>query len=92
MRVVTDQEGGIVRRVLVLDESDDEVAVMMRFLSHLGDSGYSRGRLEDLVGPRQLGILSAQPLGLLSLLGGGALALAIVDLAPGESSCAASPG
>lgn len=45
VRVVKEKEDGIVRRVLVLDESGDEVAVVTRFLSHLGDSGYSPNTL-----------------------------------------------
>lgn len=39
------RSSGIVRRVLVLDESGDDVAVVTRFLSHLADSGYSPNTL-----------------------------------------------
>lgn len=41
MRVVKQCEGGIVRRVVLIDESGDEVVPVNRFLSHLVDAGYS---------------------------------------------------
>ena len=41
MRVVKQLEGGIVRRVVLLDEAGGEVALVSRFLSHLTDAGYS---------------------------------------------------
>lgn len=41
MRVVKEVEGGVVRRVRVLDDSGAEVEPVVRFLSHLTDSGYS---------------------------------------------------
>jgi hypothetical protein len=41
VRVVKEREGGIVRRVVLVDESGDEVLPVNRFLSHLVDSGYS---------------------------------------------------
>ncbi|WP_238408915.1 tyrosine-type recombinase/integrase, partial [Pimelobacter simplex] len=41
VRVVKEREGGIVRRVVLVDEAGDEVVPVNRFLSHLVDSGYS---------------------------------------------------
>ncbi|MGI8533952.1 MAG: tyrosine-type recombinase/integrase [Candidatus Limnocylindrales bacterium] len=41
MRVVKHREGGIVRRVVLLDESGAEIVPITRFLSHLVDAGYS---------------------------------------------------
>jgi integrase/recombinase XerD len=41
VRVVREVEGGVVRRVRVLDDSGAEVEPVVRFLSHLTDSGYS---------------------------------------------------
>jgi hypothetical protein len=41
VRVVREVEGGVVRRVRVLDDSCAEVEPVVRFLSHLTDSGYS---------------------------------------------------
>lgn len=41
MRVVREVEGGVVRRVRVLDDTGAEVEPVVRFLSHLTDSGYS---------------------------------------------------
>lgn len=41
MRVVKQREGGIVRRVVLVDDHGDEVAPVSRFLSHLFDAGYS---------------------------------------------------
>ena len=41
MRVVKEREGGIVRRVMLVDDAGDEVALVNRFLSHLFDAGYS---------------------------------------------------
>jgi len=41
VRVVKEVEGGVVRRVRVLDDSGAEVEPVVRFLSHLTDSGYS---------------------------------------------------
>lgn len=38
MRVVKEREGGIVRRVLLLNDDGDEIRVVNRFLSHLTDS------------------------------------------------------
>ena len=45
MRVVKFSQGGIVRRVAVLDDADGEVALVTRFLTHLSDSGYSPNTL-----------------------------------------------
>lgn len=45
MRVVKEREGGIVRRVVLVDDGGVEVALVTRFLSHLGDSGYSPNTL-----------------------------------------------
>ena len=45
MRVVKFSQGGIVRRVAVLDDADEEVVLVTRFLSHLSDSGYSPNTL-----------------------------------------------
>lgn len=41
MQVVKLREGGIVRRVVLLDDAGDEVVLVTRFLSHLTDAGYS---------------------------------------------------
>lgn len=41
MRVVKQQEGGIVRRVVLVDEADGTVGPVNWFLSHLMDAGYS---------------------------------------------------
>ncbi len=41
MRVVREVDGGIVRRVVLLDDADGEVEPVSRFLSHLSDSNYS---------------------------------------------------
>ncbi len=41
MRVVKEVEGGMARRVVLLDDGGDDVPVVNRFLSHLTDSGYS---------------------------------------------------
>ncbi|MGH8962412.1 MAG: tyrosine-type recombinase/integrase [Jatrophihabitantaceae bacterium] len=41
MRVVKHREGGVVRRVVLLDRSGVEVVPVNRFLSHLTDSNYS---------------------------------------------------
>jgi integrase/recombinase XerD len=41
VRVVKQQENGIVRRVVLLDDRGDEAAPVNRFLSHLTDSDYS---------------------------------------------------
>ncbi len=41
MRVVKQCEGGIVRRVVLLDDVGVEVVLVTRFLSHLSDSNYS---------------------------------------------------
>ncbi len=41
MRVVKQCEGGVVGRVLLLDDAGAEVALVNRFLSHLSDAGYS---------------------------------------------------
>lgn len=45
MHVVKESDGGIVRRVVLLDDAGDEVALVTRFLSHLSDSGYSPNTL-----------------------------------------------
>lgn len=45
MRVVKERAGGIVRRVALVDEAGAEVALVTRFLAHLGDSGYSPNTL-----------------------------------------------
>ena len=37
--------GGIVRRVVLLDDAGDDVVLVTRFLSHLSDSGYSPNTL-----------------------------------------------
>lgn len=41
MRVVKDRDGGIVRRVRVLDDGGDPVGPACRFLDHLADRGFS---------------------------------------------------
>jgi integrase/recombinase XerD len=41
VRVVKQREGGIVRRVVLVDDAGGEVVPVNRFLSHLVDSGYS---------------------------------------------------
>lgn len=41
MRVVKQCEGGIVTRVVVLDDAGEEIPLITRFLSHLRDAGYS---------------------------------------------------
>lgn len=41
MQVVKERDGGIVRRVVLLDDAGDGVELVNRFLSHLTDSGYS---------------------------------------------------
>jgi integrase/recombinase XerD len=41
VRVVKEREGGIVRRVVLVDESGGEVVPVNQFLSHLVDAGYS---------------------------------------------------
>jgi hypothetical protein len=41
VRVVKQREDGVVRRVVLIDDAGDEVALVNRFLSHLVDSGYS---------------------------------------------------
>jgi hypothetical protein len=41
MRVVKQREGGIVRRVALLDDAGHEVVSITRFLSHLSDAEYS---------------------------------------------------
>ncbi len=41
MRVVKHREGGVVRRVVLLDDSGTEVVPVTRFLLHLADSNYS---------------------------------------------------
>jgi integrase len=45
VRVVKFSQGGIVRRVAVLDDADEEVVLVTRFLTHLSDSGYSPNTL-----------------------------------------------
>lgn len=45
MKVVKHSEGGIVRRVVLLDDLGDEIVPVSRFLSHLADSGYSPNTL-----------------------------------------------
>ena len=45
MRVVKFSQGGIVRRVALLDDADEEVVLVTRFLTHLSDSGYSANTL-----------------------------------------------
>ena len=42
VQVVKEPDGGIVRRVVLLDQAGGEVELVTRFLSHLSDSGYSR--------------------------------------------------
>jgi hypothetical protein len=42
VRVVREVDGGIVRRVVLLDDAGSEVEPVTRFLSHLSDSNYSR--------------------------------------------------
>ena len=41
MRVVKERDGGIVRRVLLLDDAGAEIELVNQFLSHLRYSGYS---------------------------------------------------
>ncbi len=45
MRVVKESDGGIVRRVMLLDDVGNKVVPVTRFLVHLGDSGYSPNTL-----------------------------------------------
>lgn len=45
MRVVKEREGGIVRRVMLLDDDGGDVVLVTRFLGHLADSGYSPNTL-----------------------------------------------
>ena len=45
MRVVKFSQGGIVRRVAVIDDADEQVVLVTRFLTHLSDSGYSPNTL-----------------------------------------------
>jgi len=45
VRVVKERAGGVVRRVVLLDDAGDEVGLVARFLSHLADSGYSPNTL-----------------------------------------------
>lgn len=45
MRVVKEREGGIVRRVMLLDDEGGDVVLVTRFLAHLADSGYSPNTL-----------------------------------------------
>ena len=45
MLVVKAVEGGIVRRVVLLDDAGVEVVLVTRFLGHLADSGYSPNTL-----------------------------------------------
>ena len=45
MQVLKEREGGIVRRVVLLDDAGDEVVLVTRFLAHLADSGYSPNTL-----------------------------------------------
>ncbi|MDV7089961.1 tyrosine-type recombinase/integrase [Rhodococcus opacus] len=47
MRVVKDVDGGIVRRVILLDDSGREIVPVTRFLAHLQDSGYSPNTLSS---------------------------------------------
>ncbi len=41
MRVVKEVEGGVVRRVVLLDDAGAEIETVTRFLSHLTDANYS---------------------------------------------------
>jgi integrase len=41
VRVIKHSEGGVVRRVVLLDECGGEVVLVNKFLAHLADSGYS---------------------------------------------------
>jgi site-specific recombinase XerC len=45
VQVLKERDGGIVRRVVLLDDAGDEVGLVTRFLSHLSDSGYSPNTL-----------------------------------------------
>jgi len=45
VQVLKEREGGIVRRVVLLDDAGDEVVLVTRFLAHLADSGYSPNTL-----------------------------------------------
>ncbi len=45
MRIVKHVEGGIVRRVVLVDDSGADVGPVTRFLDHLADSGYSPNTL-----------------------------------------------
>lgn len=51
MQVVKVRDGGIVRRVSLLDDAGDEVVLVSRFLSHLADSGYSPNTLRLMQNP-----------------------------------------
>lgn len=45
MRVVKHVDGGIVRRVVLIDDAGAEVVLVTRFLAHLADSGFSPNTL-----------------------------------------------
>jgi integrase/recombinase XerD len=45
VQVLKERDGGIVRRVVLVDDAGDEVVLVTRFLSHLSDSGYSPNTL-----------------------------------------------
>ncbi len=42
---VKEREGGIVRRVALLDDEGEDIVLATRFLAHLADSGYSLNML-----------------------------------------------
>jgi integrase/recombinase XerD len=45
MRVVKHVDGGVVRRVVLIDDAGAEVVLVTRFLAHLADSGFSPNTL-----------------------------------------------
>jgi integrase len=45
MRVVKQVDGGIVRRVVLIDDAGSEVVLVTRFLAHLADAGFSPNTL-----------------------------------------------
>ena len=45
MKVVKERDGGIVRKVWLLDDGGEPVAPVCRFLSHLGDREFSPNTL-----------------------------------------------
>ena len=79
MRVVKQREGGIVWRVVLVDDHGDEVVLVNRFLSHLFDAGYSPNtvcaygydlrHLAQFLAERSLGWNDFRPVTALEFLG-----------------------